>query len=294
MSTLLKRSATGLLIGLVIIGSISLSSLSFAILFLLVMLASLHEFYSMLVRAKIHAQVVYGMLIAAMFYVFSFLNAVGFIPIQFIFLFFPLISVIYLTELFRRENRPIHNIAFTLLGLSYIALPFSLMNYIVFHSGDQMVGTSREGMDIVNFIFQPEVEIKYHFQILLGIFFINWMNDSGAYFTGVPFGKHKLFKRISPKKSWEGFLGGAFFAMVTGVLLARFFHVLALQDWIAIAVIVVIFSTLGDLVESMLKRYLGLKDSGNILPGHGGMLDRFDGVIFSTPIIFAYLSFVLQ
>ncbi len=290
MSTLIKRSATGIFIVTIIVGATALSSLAFAVLFLIIMLASLYEFYSMLIRAKIHPQKIYGMILAAMLYIFSFLNAVGFVSLRFILLFFPLISVIFMAELFLRENRPFHNIAFTLLGFLYVALPFSLFHYMVYHSSEGITASSEADMDIVNFVFQPGFTVEYHFQVLLGFFFLNWLNDTGAYIVGVPFGKHKLFKRISPKKSWEGFIGGVFFSIITAILLSRFFTVLQLQDWIVIALIVVVFSTMGDLVESMLKRYLGIKDSGKILPGHGGMLDRFDGVIFSTPIVFAYLS----
>ncbi len=292
MSTLIKRTATGFLILLVITGAIALNSLSFVALFFLVMLGTLYEFYNALLRAKIHPQIVYGLLIAAMFYVFAFLNAIGFIPIRFIFLFFPLLSVIFLAELFLRENRPFHNIAFTLLGLFYIALPFSLFHYFVFHPSEELILQSGNDVDIVNFVFQPGFKVHYYYQILLGFFFLNWLNDTGAYIIGMPFGKHKLFKRISPKKSWEGFIGGALFCIVTAILLARFFPVLQLRDWLAMAFIVVVFATLGDLVESMLKRYLGLKDSGGILPGHGGLLDRFDGVIFSAPIVYAYLNMI--
>lgn len=256
------------------------------------MLGTLYEFYNNLLRAKIHPQTVYGLIIASMFYIFAFLNAIGFIPIRFIFLFFPLISVIFLAELFLRENRPFHNIAFTMLGLFYIALPFSLFNYFVFHPSEELILKSGGEADIVNFIFQPGFKVNYYYQILLGFFFLNWLNDTGAYLIGVPFGKHKLFKRISPKKSWEGFIGGVLFSIATAILLARFFPVLQLHDWLILAFIVVVFATFGDLVESMLKRYLGLKDSGSILPGHGGLMDRFDGVIFSAPIVYAYLSMI--
>ena len=292
MSALIKRTATGFLIVLVIIGAIALNSLSFVALFFLVMLGTLYEFYNNLLRAKIHPQTVYGLMIASMFYIFAFLNAIGFIPIRFIFLFFPLVSVIFLAELFLRENRPFHNIAFTLLGLFYIALPFSLFHYFVFHPSEELILKSGGEADIVNFVFQPGFKVNYYYQILLGFFFLNWLNDTGAYLIGVPFGKHKLFKRISPKKSWEGFFGGAMFSIATAILLARFFPVLQVHDWLVIAFIVIVFATFGDLVESMLKRYLGLKDSGSILPGHGGLLDRFDGVIFSAPIVYAYLNMI--
>ncbi|GAI59219.1 unnamed protein product, partial [marine sediment metagenome] len=129
-------------------------------------------------------------------------------------------------------------------------------------------------------------------QILLGFFILFWVSDTAAYLFGVSFGKHRLFKRISPRKSWEGLLGGAFIALITAYLLSLYFKDLRLPDWIIIAFIVVIIGTFGDLVESMYKRSLGLKDSGRILPGHGGILDRFDGVLLASPIVFTYLQLI--
>ena len=243
-------------------------------------------------RFKVHPQTVIGMLLASFLYIYFFLNAIGFLPIRFIWLFLPLVSLIYINELFFRENRPIHNIAFTLLGILYIALPFALFNYLIFSVSNDLNSTVDGEKDIVNFLFQPQNMVHYSYQLLLGIIFIHWTNDTGAYLIGVPFGKHKLWKRISPKKSWEGLAGGAVFAFVTVYLLSRFFPVLNLSNWLVIGFIVVIFGTFGDLIESLLKRHAGVKDSGSILPGHGGFLDRYDSVIFSLPVIYAYLQIV--
>ena len=129
-----------------------------------------------------------------------------------------------------------------------------------------------------------------HYGIVLGFLLILWFNDTGAYFVGSLMGKHKLFERISPGKTWEGSAGGALFALLTAWGLSFVFHRLDVVQWLILALITIIAGTLGDLVESMLKRSLGIKDSGNILPGHGGMLDRFDAVLLSAPFVFVYLA----
>ena len=292
MSELVKRTTTGLLLLILVIGTLLLNSLAFVAVFLIFMATTQFEFYRMLSRAKIRPQTVMGIVIGIFLYLFSFFISIGFIPNKLLVLFFPLISLIFVNELFFNENRPFHNIAFTLLGIFYIAVPFSLFNFMIFHISDELNIGINNGRDIVNFLFQPTNLVEYNYQILLGFFFLHWINDTGAYLVGVPFGKHKLFKRISPKKSWEGLVGGVVFSLVAAVLLSKYFLTLSLVSWLIIAVIVVTFGTLGDLIESLLKRYLGLKDSGTFLPGHGGFLDRYDGVLFSTPIVFTYLQLV--
>ena len=133
---------------------------------------------------------------------------------------------------------------------------------------------------------------EYSFQIILGFFIMLWTNDTGAYLAGRFFGKHKLFERISPKKTWEGSFGGGLLTLAAAYILSLFFTNLDLTNWIVISILVAIFGGLGDLVESMLKRSLNIKDSGNILPGHGGILDRFDGLLISITFIYSYLYLI--
>ena len=154
----------------------------------------------------------------------------------------------------------------TLYGILYLAIPLSIFPLICFLSG------------------------TYDFRLLFGFFIILWTYDSFAYLTGILFGKHRIYPSISPKKSWEGFAGGLIFAVSVSILIAGFFNILSKSEWAIIAVIIVIFGTLGDFFESFLKRRANLKDSGNIIPGHGGILDRFDSVLFSIPAVFLYLS----
>ncbi|MBK6281354.1 MAG: phosphatidate cytidylyltransferase [Draconibacterium sp.] len=124
----------------------------------------------------------------------------------------------------------------------------------------------------------------------MGIFFIIWIYDSMAYVFGSMLGKHKICVRISPKKSWEGLIGGTVFAVITGIVNSLFFDELSLINWVVVALLIVAFGTSGDFFESKLKREAGVKDSGNILPGHGGMLDRFDTMLFAAPVIFVWIT----
>ena len=130
----------------------------------------------------------------------------------------------------------------------------------------------------------------YNFEIIFGLLFILWASDTGAYFAGTFLGKRKLFERISPKKSWEGFFGGAILALIFAYGLSEFFHTLNVLQWMIVGVIIIVGGTFGDLVESLLKRSIEIKDSGTSLPGHGGFLDRFDGLLISAPFIVAYLE----
>ena len=123
----------------------------------------------------------------------------------------------------------------------------------------------------------------------LSVFIFLWASDSGAYLVGSLIGKHRLFERISPKKSWEGSIGGGVLALVAAWALWYFFPIMSLWQWIGMALVVVVFGTWGDLVESLLKRQLGIKDSGHILPGHGGILDRFDSSMLAVPAVVIYL-----
>lgn len=135
-------------------------------------------------------------------------------------------------------------------------------------------------------------QVQYNPILPLSIFIFTWINDTGAYCTGMLFGKHRLFERISPKKSWEGSIGGGVFSIIVAIVMAHYFPFMPISIWIGLALTVVIFGTLGDLTESLLKRTIGIKDSGNILPGHGGMLDRFDSTLMAVPAAVVYLYII--
>ena len=194
-----------------------------------------------------------------------------------------LVSIIYLmvAELYLKQEDPIHDWAYTMMSQLYIALPFSLLNTLAFHA-------------------TPQGFVAYDAILPLSVFVFLWMNDTGAYLCGSLLGKHKLFPRISPGKSWEGSIGGGILVILVAVLvwyLTDQYNLIQLGltavEWVGLGLTVVVFGTWGDLVESLFKRTLGIKDSGNILPGHGGMLDRFDSSLLAIPAAVVYLYTIL-
>ena len=186
-----------------------------------------------------------------------------------------LVTIVYLlvAELYLKQKDPIQDWAYTMLAQIYIALPFSLINVLAFNA-------TSEGY------------VAFNTMLPLSIFIFLWVNDSGAYCVGSLLGRHKLFPRISPGKSWEGSIGGAVFVLAAAYAISYFLdtdQMLAMPVWLGLGLGVVVFGTWGDLVESLFKRTLGIKDSGNILPGHGGMLDRFDSSLLAIPAAVIYL-----
>lgn len=182
-----------------------------------------------------------------------------------------LVTIIYLfiSELYLRQEDPINNWAYAMMSQLYIALPLSTIYILAFYKGE------------------------FYWLLPLMIFVFLWCNDTGAYLFGSLFGKHKLFPRISPGKSWEGSIGGGILVVAVSVLVWSIepgnASGLGVVEWIGLGLVVVFFGTWGDLVESLLKRTLGIKDSGNILPGHGGMLDRFDSSLLAIPAAVVYI-----
>lgn len=150
------------------------------------------------------------------------------------------------------------------------------------------------GLPMILLVESANADAYFQPYILLGIFLLTWTYDTFAYLTGRFFGRNKLLERVSPKKTIEGLVGGAIMAMFAAWLYAQFTDDLSFYHWLAISVLVVVFGTLGDLSESVLKRNFAVKDSGNIMPGHGGILDRFDALLFISPAVYAYLSFVVR
>lgn len=181
--------------------------------------------------------------------------------------------LIFITELFSKNETPIRNIAISLFTLVYTVFPFIVSIFIV--NGQMLYFQTATNM------FTPTV--------LLGVFILIWVYDSMAYCVGVPLGRHRLFLRVSPKKSWEGTIGGAMLTIIAGYFINLLFPLLPKIDWIIITLIVIVFGTLGDLIESLFKRSCAIKDSGVTLPGHGGLLDRFDSFIFAVPWVWIYL-----
>ena len=269
MTGLVKRSLTGTIFVIVLVAALLLHPLAFAFVFASILGLSLHEFYSIVKASGAHPQKTQGIVIGLLIFLLVFGYGYGLIRAHTIFFSFPLLASIFVAELFRNKENPIANISLTIMGIMYIALPFSLLTFLVYPGIPQ--------------------NKAYYPWILMGVFLIIWVYDSFAYLFGIWLGKKRLFERISPKKSWEGAIGGGVFALIMGILNSVIFQTLELFSWIAISLIIIFLGTFGDLVESLIKRSLNIKDSGSLLPGHGGMLDRFDSLLLATPFIVAWL-----
>jgi phosphatidate cytidylyltransferase len=273
LTEFLKRTISGIIFVVTITGALVIGHVAFFIVFLGLMVATQYEFYKMTFKTHLRPQILLGLFIGIALFSWSFLYSLGKVEQITIFGFIPLLGGIFVVELYRNQHKPIQNIAVTMLGIIYIAVPLSLVNFIVIN------GSS--------------TRIAYSPNILLGLLFLIWSNDTGAYLLGVSMGKHKLFPRISPKKTWEGFVGGLLLTMIVSWVDAIIFPEVNLKHWFVIGFTTAIIGTFGDLVESMFKRSIGVKDSGKFLPSHGGFLDRFDAFLLVIPFIYAYLEVMI-
>jgi phosphatidate cytidylyltransferase len=272
VNNFLTRTITGALFALVLCAAILIHPIAFMALFGIIGIIGMNEFYRLFSHAEYKPNVLAGSLAGLVFYLLLCGYLANLYPVSLILLIIPFISAVFIAELYTKHAKPFQNIAITLLGVIYVVVPFSLL---------VITGFTQSGLS------------NYNPTIILGFFFLLWTSDTGAYLVGISFGKHRLFPRISPKKSWEGFFGGLVFTLIVSWVISKYFTVISLTDWVIIALIIGIFGVLGDLIESLLKRSFDTKDSGNILPGHGGILDRFDSVIFSAPLVFLYFQFKL-
>lgn len=278
MNELLKRLLTGILFVTVMIGGVIWNEYSFMLLFSTLTILSINEYYN-IISDKLNASedwktlykfmnTIFGVIIFAI----VFLVSSGKIPLIFLTLIAAFPLTWFIVEMYHESDTPFTNVSYNSMALFYIAVPFASTSFLVFKKGGD----------------------EYEFKFLLAILFFAWANDSWAYLIGKFFGKHKLFPRISPKKTWEGFVGGAVAALAFAFLVNWLFVELSLPDigivhYLSLSAITIVMSTYGDLTESMIKRNLNIKDSGQALPGHGGFLDRFDGLIFSIPACSMYI-----
>jgi len=254
-----------------ILASLYFDRFFFAAVFLAVVILGLLEFYTITVADDCKPQKITGTILGTLlylgisgFYLIQSSNAIIF-PLLFMLpvFFFPIII-----ELYRKKNKSLINVAITILGLIYIALPLALLNIMNDPIGGTFFG---------------------HFPAYLTAYLlITWIYDTGAYLVGKNFGKHKFFERISPKKTWEGIAGGALVAFAAAAGLSLIAEGIQLIHLLVLTLLIILFGTFGDLAESLFKRSLNLKDSGKILPGHGGILDRFDTIFVSAPFVFLY------
>ena len=275
LNNFITRTLTGIIFVGVLVGGILWNAFSFALLFALITGLTLWEFYGLMKHyenARLRRLI--STLGGVYLFVACFLKASGWADAAIFLPYLLYIMYTFISELYTKAPNPINNWAFTLLAQVYVAGSFSLMNFIALQPNAR--GATHEP------VYTP--------LFLLAIFAFVWLNDTGAFLVGSMLGRHKLFERISPKKSWEGFWGGLVIVLAASQAFACFDPELDRIHWLGLAAVIVLFATWGDLTESLLKRTLGIKDSGNILPGHGGMLDRFDSVLMAVPAAYICLE----
>jgi phosphatidate cytidylyltransferase len=267
-SNLVQRAITSLLGAVLILAALIYSDWTYFLIFATILGMSQMEFYKLSGLDGMLPLKSFGTILGLLIFTLTFLVEKEQFPHEYLYLIFPLVSLTFFIKLYKKtDKKPFTGVAYTYLGIFYVAVPISLLNLAVF-----------------------SVDAVYHYEILVGCLLILWASDTGAYFAGTRFGKTKLFERVSPKKSWEGFLGGAFSALIVAFVLSQYFVVLEDWKWLVIAGIIIIAGTYGDLIESLFKRSIEIKDSGSVLPGHGGFMDRFDGLLLSAPFITAFLK----
>ena len=276
MRNLIVRTISGVVLLGIVLGAAYGGPYAYGLFLLLIVVVGMIEFYNIAAATGAVPRRTLGLAAGIVLFVTSFFLFEGYVDemqnadsvdmlIGGVLYFSALIPLCFVVELFHDSETPLRNVATTLMGILYVAYPMSLMLFIPL---------------LITGEWQPEAFLFY--------LFIVWGNDVFAYLTGIAIGKHKMAPRISPKKSWEGFAGGVVGAVGMGAL-GSFVVGGPLGMWLGLSAVVAITSVFGDLVESMFKREAGIKDSGKIMPGHGGVLDRFDALLISSPFAFVYL-----
>lgn len=282
LKNFIVRTLSGAVMLAVVLGAILASEWSFIALMAVITLGGIWEFYNFAQKAGYQPMKLLGLfggmmifaITISLFVLFATKDSTNDSLFAIIFgmaiiTLLLLVPLMFICELYRKSPTPIANIGSTLMGMLYVAFPLSLLILI-----PALLG---------NGVWNPWIVIFY--------IFIIWANDVFAYLFGITLGRHRLFERISPKKSWEGFFGGLLGAMAMGYVASLVLEANAMT-WIGLALVAAIAGVFGDLVESLFKRSVNLKDSGNFIPGHGGWLDRFDALIFSAPFAFVYVIFI--
>ena len=276
MKNLIIRALTGIIFVVVLVSAICIHPIFFLILFCIIRGLTLWEFGGLVKHCEnANLQRAVNVLGGVYLFIATFVYTNGLTDGK---IFLPYLLFIMLTmiaELYYKAPNPINNWAFTLFAQVYCAGSFSMLNFIGAEPGTPGV-------------------MSYTPLFIMAIFIFVWLDDTGAYLVGSLIGKRKLFERISPKKSWEGFFGGLILVLASSQAFAWFAPEISRMNWLGLAATVVLFGTWGDLIESLLKRTLGVKDSGNVLPGHGGMLDRFDSVMLAVPASYIYIDLFIR
>jgi phosphatidate cytidylyltransferase len=263
-----QRALTGTLFVGAVAACTLLSEYSFFILMFAVNFLCLLEFYELILPDKSWIEKYLGIIAGSIIYVMFSMIFSADLSLAWYYHLIPVFLTIFIIKLFEKSNNEFTTLAFQILGLMYITLPIVMLSKMGFFN---------------SFDYSPGLP--------MGFFLLLWTSDTGAYLAGRNFGKHKLFERVSPKKTWEGSMGGLLLTLIVAYGISNIFDDVTKVDWLIIGTLIVVFGTLGDLFESLLKRNLKIKDSGSILPGHGGVLDRFDGLFLAVPAVFFYLLF---
>jgi len=266
------RAITGLIFIIVLVAATLLNAYVFAIFFSFLGVFAAREFFLICKTEQARPLIGLGLLTSGVWAVLFSAYFLGLIDWRMLGIGIPFISLLFIASLYLKRTHPFADLALTLLGIWYGTIPFLFFIGLGFIQGT--AGT-----------FNPYIP--------MGFLIVLWSNDTGAYLAGRAFGKTKLFERISPNKTWEGFFGGMALAVLIALNLQQYFGSLDKTQWSCVAIIIAVFGTLGDLVESLLKRSLGIKDSGTLLPGHGGILDRFDGLLIAAPLVYVLLMFLI-
>ncbi len=265
LSNLAQRSIVGFIFAVAVIGCAFSGPLANGMLFLFFAAVGLYEVYDLLKHQQSNAPRWFkGMSVGVILYMLVFLVQTQSIAPLWFWILPLLVAIIFVAELIKLDHLTLSNLAITIFGWIYVVMPLSLVNVL------------------------PTIQGIYDPAPLIGFFLVLWANDTGAYFVGKYLGKRKLYPEVSPNKTWEGLAGGSLFAIAASIGIFKLTHTLYLQDWLVMAFCVITFGNLGDLFESHLKRNFGVKDSGHIMPGHGGVMDRFDGLFLALPVFLAY------
>lgn len=270
MSSFVTRAITATFFVAILLGGFYVNEWTASGLSLLIILLGTIEFISLGKKAGLKPSVFGSAGLVMILSVLLMAIILGFASFTSLAVIIPVILIIPVARLFSKSDTPLQDVAVTIAPSFYIVIPFVCLM----------------SLGVTSYSSYYE----YHFEPIFGFFFIMWANDTGAYLTGMNFGKTKLFERISPKKTWEGTIGGVILGVLMGIGNYYLLETYSLTDWIIIGLIVTTTGTIGDLIESMYKRQVGVKDSGKIMPGHGGILDRFDSTLIAAPAVFAYVQ----
>lgn len=274
MTNFVTRTLSGVIYVGALSASILLGPVTYTVFFAVLTGLALWEFYH-LVDKQLHTVVKKAPAIFGGVYLFvtGFLSIAGMLPLRYVSLWFLLMLYLLIRELYNTKTNPFQQMAMVFFGQVYIALPLMFMGRLAYPMNDSGI---------------------YFPYLLLAFFVLIWVYDTGAYLIGITCGKHRLFARISPKKSWEGLIGGVLLAIAGSIGISYLIPgYMNMWQWVGFALVTVSFGTWGDLVESMIKRSLNVKDSSNMIPGHGGLLDRIDSCLMAAPAAVIYYLFIL-